>query len=101
MSYTLRFSAFIAMVMLSFALAFFALFHTCGPGSSGTACGVGEAFGTFGASFITVFAFALDGPDFDVFDDLETNCGCELPDAAGIAGICVLVVSQLALAHTC
>lgn len=93
MAHTLRFSAFIAMVMLSFALAFFAVFHTCGTDPFAIECRVEEAFGTFGASFVTVFASALAGPDFDIFDDVGTDCVCELPDAARTAGISLMVVS--------
>lgn len=93
MSHTLRFSAFIAMVMLSFALAFYAVFHTCGAGSVEPDCGLDDAFGTFGNSLVTVYASALGGPDFAVFDEVG-RCGCELPDAARTGGISLMVVSK-------
>lgn len=101
MSHTLRFSAFIAMVMLSFALAFHAVFHTCGTftGSS-SSCRVEpeeyplrDAFGTFGSSFVTVFSSALGGPDFEVFEG-DSECTCDLPEGARSAGIFLMVVSE-------
>lgn len=59
MSHTLRFSAFIAMVMMSFALAFHAVFHTCGTYVENPGCSpedfedspLRDAFGNFGDSF--------------------------------------------------
>ncbi|CAN0140980.1 unnamed protein product, partial [Scytosiphon promiscuus] len=96
MSQTLRFSAFIAMVMLSFALAFFALFHTCDSDSS--ECGLNDAFGSFGSSFVTVFSSAFDGPDFDVFDQAASDCGCDRPEAARLAGISMMVAYMVVMA---
>lgn len=108
MSHTLRFSAFIAMVMLSFALAFHAVFHTCDPSATPEdldpsesisqefeECALNEAFGSFGDSFVTMFSSALGGPDFDLFDDLGGGCRCNLPDGAQTAGIFLMVVSSL------
>ena len=101
MSHTLRFSAFIAMVMLSFALAFHAVFHTCGT-FSGPYPGcmdeleespLRDAFGTFGRSFVTVFSSALGGPDFDIFEGKDSECYCDLPEGAQSAGIFLMVVS--------
>lgn len=100
MSHTLRFSAFIAMVMLSFALAFHAVFHTCStphdlecPTEGDEDFPLGDAFGTFGDSFVTVFASALGGPDFDLFEEAGRDCRCNLPDGARNAGIFLMVVS--------
>lgn len=100
MSHMLRFSAFIAMVMLSFALAFHAVFHTCGTdNSSNRSCPeeteespLGDAFGTFGHSFVTVFSSALGGPNFDIFEVADSECSCDLPPGAKGAGIFLMVV---------
>lgn len=101
MSHTLRFSAFIAIVMLSFALAFHAVFHTCNTSAAEPGCDLdedvvsnplGEAFGTFGASFVTVFSSALGGPNFDPFDVGGSDCRCDLPEGAVRAGIFLMVV---------
>ncbi|CAB1107646.1 unnamed protein product [Ectocarpus sp. CCAP 1310/34] len=88
MSHTLRFSAFIAMVMLSFALAFHAVFHTCGEHiepqctfDDDDAFPIRDAFGTFGDSFVTVF----------------TDCRCNLPEGARNAGIFLLVVYMVTM----
>lgn len=102
MSHTLRFSAFLATVMLSFALAFHAVFHTCGTSASEPQCTfdedeidhlLGDAFGTFGDSFVTVFGAALGGPDLEIFNVAGDDCRCNLPDAAANAGIFMMVVS--------
>lgn len=96
MSHTLRFSAFIAVVMLSFALAFQAVFHKCDPSGSSPegldVCPLHNAFGSFGDSFVTVFSSALGGPDFEIFDDGGAGCSCNLPDGALTAGIFLMVV---------
>eukprot|EP00903_Cladosiphon_okamuranus_P014653 g13587.t1 len=103
MSHTLRFSAFIAMVMLSFALAFQAVFHTCDPKANDSIpegfeyCALHDAFGSFGDSFVTVFSSALGGPDFDLFDDLGDGCRCDLPSGARIAGISLMVVYMITM----
>lgn len=102
MSHTLRFSAFIAMVMLSFALAFHAVFHTCGTFNGPyPTCAVEpeesplrDAFGTFGRSFVTVFSSALGGPEFDMFEGKGSECNCDLPEGAQSAGIFLMVVSE-------
>eukprot|EP00903_Cladosiphon_okamuranus_P014652 g13586.t1 len=100
MSHTLRFSAFIAMVMLSFALAFHAVFHTCGTSN----CSVEpdesplrDAFGTFGRSFVTVFSSALGGPDFDIFEGQDSDCNCDLPEGARSAGIFLMVAYMITM----
>lgn len=78
------------MVMLSFALAFFAVFRTCRTGPTESGCyleedgasnPLGDAFGTFGDSFVTVFSSALGGPDFDQFNSASSGC-CNLPEGA-------------------
>lgn len=100
MSHTLRFSAFIAMVMLSFALAFHAVFHTCSTPVN-LKCEtedfedfpLGKAFGTFGHSFVTVLSSALGGPDFDLFEEAGRDCRCNLPEGARNAGIFLMVVN--------
>ena len=82
--------------MLSFALAFHAVFHTCDPISDEfEECALHEAFGSFGDSFVTMFSSALGGPDFDLFDELGSGCRCNLPDGAQTAGIFLMVVSSL------
>lgn len=104
MRHTLRFSAFIAMVMLSFALAFHAMFHTCGTSNcpeEAEESPLGDAFGTFGRSFVTVFSSALGGPDFDVFNGEHSECNCDLPEGAQSAGIFLMVVSQTYIRFTC
>ncbi|CAM9923666.1 unnamed protein product, partial [Scytosiphon promiscuus] len=105
MSHTLRFSAFLAMVMLSFALAFHAVFHTCGTYVDPDACYLDgedfplrDAFGTFGSSFITVFDLALGGPDFQLFDDPGDDCRCNLPDGARGAGVVLMVAYMITMA---
>lgn len=102
MSHMLRFSAFIATVMLSFALAFHAVFHTCGEYSEpqctldgDDAFPLRDAFGTFGDSLLTVFSSALGGPEFDLFDDVGSDCRCNLPRGARSAGISMMVVSKV------
>ncbi|CBN74318.1 Ankyrin Repeat Transient Receptor Potential Channel [Ectocarpus siliculosus] len=104
MSHTLRFSAFIAMVMLSFALAFHAVFHTCGEYSEpqctlddDDAFPLRDAFGTFGDSFVTVFTYALGGPDFEAFQLAGSDCRCDLPEGARNAGIFLLVVYMITM----
>ncbi|CAM9237184.1 unnamed protein product [Ectocarpus sp. 12 AP-2014] len=99
MSDTLRFSAFISLVMLSFALAFHAVFHTCGEYEDPT-CNTNDdpefplrdAFGTFGRSFVTMFSAALGGPDFELYEAVGSECRCKLPDGAREAGIFLMVV---------
>lgn len=99
LSLALRFSAMLVMIMLSFALAFHAAFHTCVNNTSstglcsiygniddGSGSSVRDAFGSFSDSFVTVFASALGGPDFSSFDDL--------PDVARAAGTFLMVVSS-------
>ena len=88
------------MVMLSFALAFHAVFHTCGthldPGcdtSDDEEFRLKDAFGTFGDSFVTVFASALGGPNFELFDETGSDCRCDLPPSSRSAGISLMVVS--------
>lgn len=103
MSHTLRFSAFIAMIMLSFALAFHAVFHACGTDVDPNVCEtediegfpLRDAFVSFGVSFVTVFSSALGGPDFDVFGDVGKDCRCDLPEGAVSAGAALMVVSSL------
>ncbi|CAM9206588.1 unnamed protein product [Ectocarpus fasciculatus] len=104
MSHTLRFSAFIAMVMLSFALAFHAVFHTCGEYDepqctldNDNAFPLRDSFGTFGDSLLTVFASALSGPEFDLFDDAGSDCRCNLPRGARSAGISMMVVYTITM----
>ncbi|CAN0442122.1 unnamed protein product [Ectocarpus sp. 12 AP-2014] len=104
MSHMLRFSAFIAMVMLSFALAFHAVFHTCGEYSEpqctlddDDAFPLRDAFGTFGDSLLTVFSSALGGPEFDLFDDAGSDCRCNLPRGARSAGISMMVVYTITM----
>lgn len=88
--------------MLSFALAFHAVFHTCGTYDQNQCPGdddenpLSDAFGTFGDAFVTVFASALGGPDFSIFEAEGSYCRCELPDGAKTAGIFLLVVSDTA-----
>ncbi|CAM9206508.1 unnamed protein product [Ectocarpus fasciculatus] len=104
MSHTLRFAAFIAMVMLSFALAFHAVFHTCGEYKD-PECTIDDdadfllrdAFGSFGDSFVTVFTFALGGPDFEAFQLAGSDCRCDLPEGARNAGIFLLVVYMITM----
>ncbi|CAM9807163.1 unnamed protein product [Ectocarpus sp. 6 AP-2014] len=102
---TLRFSAFISVVMLSFALAFHAVFHTCGEFEDPT-CNTNDdpdfplrdAFGTFGRSFVTVFSAALGGPDFELYEAAGSECRCKLPDGAQEAGIFLMVVYMVIMA---
>ncbi|CAM9931417.1 unnamed protein product, partial [Ectocarpus sp. 13 AM-2016] len=102
---TLRFSAFISVVMLSFALAFHAVFHTCGEYED-PACNTNDdpdfplrdAFGTFGRSFVTVFSAALGGPDFELYEAAGSECRCKLPDGAREAGIFLMVVYMVIMA---
>ncbi|CAM9266991.1 unnamed protein product [Ectocarpus sp. 4 AP-2014] len=102
---TLRFSAFISVVMLSFALAFHAVFHTCGEFEDPT-CNTNDdpdfplrdAFGTFGRSFVTVFSAALGGPDFELYEAAGSECRCKLPDGAREAGIFLMVVYMVMMA---
>lgn len=51
-----RFSLFMLVVMLSFALAFYALFNTCGEGSE-----ILSIYGTFGSSLLAMFEAMLGG----------------------------------------
>eukprot|EP00903_Cladosiphon_okamuranus_P014655 g13588.t2 len=105
LSHTLRFSAFIAMLMLSFALAFHALFHTCNPDVDVTVCDpediegfpLYDAFGTFGVSLVTVFSSALGGPNFEVFNDAGKDCRCELPEGAGSAGAALMMMYMVTM----
>eukprot|EP00752_Nemacystus_decipiens_P011859 g10519.t1 len=105
MSQTLRFSAFIAMVMLSFALAFYAVFHTCGSNidpecdlAEGEEFLLGDAFGTFSDSFVTVFSSALGGPDFGLFEEAGDDCSpCHLPKGARNAGRFLMVVYMVTM----
>ncbi|CAN0376362.1 unnamed protein product, partial [Ascophyllum nodosum] len=63
MSHTVRFSAFIVVVLTSYALAFHAIFATCDEGS-----GLDEKFGTFAAALLSVFSAGL-GEFGDILDD--------------------------------
>lgn len=90
------------MVMLSFALAFHALFHTCGTYADTDECSIDDAadftlrdaFGSFGKSFVTVFASALGSPDFTIFDEAGSDCRCDLPEGARKAGMFLMVVRR-------
>lgn len=101
-SHTLRFSAFIAVIMLSFALVFHAVFHTCGSYINPDGCDLGDddefplrdAFGGYGDSFVTVFASALGVPDFSLFEEAGSDCRCNLPQGARVVGILLMVVSR-------
>lgn len=51
-----------------------------------------DAFGSFGDSLLTVFASALGGFDFTIFDDaVEDTCRCDLPQGARHAAIFLMV----------
>lgn len=89
------------VVVLSFALTFHAVFHSCGTGISSDSCSLdndgvenslGAAFGTFQDSFITVFTSALGGPDFGLFDTAGGDCRCNLPETAVNAGKFLMVM---------
>lgn len=88
------------VTMLSFALAFHAVFHSCSTGASSAGCTVddentlGAAFGTFKDSSVTVFTSTLGGPDFGLFDSAASDCRCNLPEGAVYAGIFLMVVSE-------
>ena len=90
------------MVVLSFALAFHAMFHTCSTGTPSDSCSyvddgvenpLGIAFGTLQDSFVTLFTSTLGGPDFGLFESAGSGCGCNLPEGAVNAGIFLMVVS--------
>ena len=71
MSQTVRFSAFIVVVLTSFALAFHAVFATCDEGSD-----LHDNFGTFAAALISVFGAGLGefGNMLEGFADAEEDC---------------------------
>lgn len=81
-----RFSIFLAAVVTGYALSFEALFSNCNGD-------LGDAFGTFGTSFITLCEAMLGSPDFDVFDDDESEC--DGPYWEFEAGIFMLVIFLL------
>ncbi|CAM9693566.1 unnamed protein product, partial [Ectocarpus sp. 12 AP-2014] len=52
---------------------------------------------TFGDSFVTVFTYALGGPDFEAFQLAGGDCRCDLPEGARNAGIFLLVVYMITM----
>lgn len=90
-----RFSVFVAIIMCSFALAFFALFSSCSAGLDQEK-NLAESFQDFGAALITVFEAALG--QFNIrelfggegLEESELICG----RPAGIlgAGIFIMVL---------
>lgn len=93
-----RFSAFVILVMASFALAFHALFAHC----ANEEIGVGEvnhleiSFGTLGASLVSVFEAALGQFEFDEFSHENNSCG--LPPRARYAGMFVMILYLIIMA---
>lgn len=73
-----RFSVFMVVVMVGFALSFLTLFSNC-EGE------LGERFEDFGASLLTLFHAMLGGASFDMFDDEIIDCkGASWDHHAGI-----------------
>lgn len=64
-----KFAAFLLVPMVSFALAFYALFFTCDEDAALTI-----SFGTLGDSLVTVFDAALGQFDFDEFNSASEAC---------------------------
>lgn len=55
MFHLVRFSLFMLVVMLSFALAFYSIYNTC------VGAELDSAYGTFGSSLLTMFKAMLGG----------------------------------------
>ena len=89
MSQTVRFSAFIIVVITSFALAFHAVFATCDEGSD-----LYEKFGTFAAALQSVFGAGLGefGDTLGGFVDAEEYCAENpAPRLLEFAGVVLLL----------
>ncbi|CAM9575982.1 unnamed protein product, partial [Laminaria digitata] len=86
-----RFSLFMLVVMVSFALAFFSLYGSCEGDLS-------SAYGSMGQSLLAMFTAMLGGeyPDFDVFDEYDPNA-CRGPPWKYDAGIALLVVYMVTM----
>lgn len=99
-SFLARFSAFIVLVMCSFALAFFTLFSECSPDESSEE-DLAEAFRTFESSLITVFEAALgqfEIRDFDEEREDPHDQFCGKPPAVRDAGIFIMVLYLIVMA---
>lgn len=96
MFHTIRFSAFIVVILTSFALAFYALFISCDEDSN-----LFIKFGTFPSALLTIFAAALGefGDIIEELKDIDIQCG-EIPakDIAYIAGVFFLVTYLVIMA---
>lgn len=87
----LKFSALFVLVMVSFALAFHALFFACdGQGTAGEDSGLDESFGTFIASLLTMFEGALGDFDLKIFKYYISEC--DRPKWAHPFGIVIMAL---------
>lgn len=94
MSHTVRFSAFIVLVMASFSLAFHALFFSCDGDTT-----LGGRFGTFSHSLLTTFEAALGQFYADDFDDIGSQCpNLPAPGRSRHAGMFLLVTYLIVMA---
>lgn len=96
MFHTIRFSAFIVVILTSFALAFHALFINCNEDRE-----LFTKFGTFPSALLTIFAASL-GEFGDIIKDLkEIDYHCEgnpANDIAYIASVFFLVTYLVIMA---
>ena len=79
-----KFSVFLLVLMVGFALAFHSLFSLCTDGEDM----LGEAFGDFWHSLLFMFDAMLGSPGFDMFQ----NGQCEGPAWVLDAGLLLMVV---------
>lgn len=97
LSQTLRFSVFVIMFMVSFALALHALFFKCNDDTY-----LGESFGSFVQALVFVFGAPLGDFEFENFFDTEVQCPKHpAPGRARDAGtlllVCYLIVMAIIL----
>ena len=79
-----KFSVFVAVLIASFALAFYAMFHTCGEGNL-----LHGEYGTFSDAYLTMFRALLG--DFE-FDSFKSARECDVPSWAEPVGVLFLVL---------
>lgn len=84
---TIRFSVFVGLFMVGFALAFHALFFKCDADTD-----LGDSFGTFDHALVVVFGAPLGEFSFQLFDNVESDCPLHpAPERARDAGTFLLV----------